>query len=105
MKLGDKLIVAGVVLIPLALSGWCAFAALNALERASLNWRWAAAASSPLAFWIGNRNSYTTAPAPCDRGTGATTVVQSGPTSGNPRHLRARGSAKKLEFSDSGDFR
>ena len=45
MKLGDKLIVAGVVLIPLALSVFCAFAALNALERASVNWRSAAAAS------------------------------------------------------------
>ena len=50
MKLGDKIIVAGVVLIPLALSGFCAFTALNALQRASVNWRWAAAAS--LAFLV-----------------------------------------------------
>ena len=50
MKLSDKLIVAGVVLIPLALSGFCAFAALNALERASVHWRSAAAAS--LAFLV-----------------------------------------------------
>jgi hypothetical protein len=45
MKPSDKLIVAGVVLIPLVLSGFCAFKALNALERASVHWRGAAAAS------------------------------------------------------------
>ena len=50
MTLGDKLIVTGVVLIPLALSGFCAFTAFNALERASVHWRLAAAAS--LAFLI-----------------------------------------------------
>jgi hypothetical protein len=50
MKLRDKLIVVSVVLIPLALSGFCAFTALNALRRASLGWRGAAAAS--LAFLV-----------------------------------------------------